>query len=183
MSPVQKLHSRRTRTLLPTTSGLLQPRVLTNITKDIEHRRQKAKAYYDKGAHPLPPLEMGDTVRLQPQDKAGSWSKVSVIKKVAECLYLVKIAQGHLLRRNRKFLRSTGEMPEETTNPALQPTEPFSNEELQGQPELIQDSQMTQAQGETPYQQEETPQPPAAGSCQLDQGSIRRYSRNPNKVN
>ena len=85
------------------------------------------------------------------------------MKKVAECSYLVKTAQGHLLRRNRKFLRS-GEMPEEATRP-------FGNEELQGQPELIQDSQLTQAQGETPYQQEETPQPPAAGSCQLDQSS------------
>ena len=160
LSPVQKLHSHWTRTLLPTTSGLLHPRVPTNITEDIEHCRQKAKAYYDKGAHPLPPLEIGDTVRLQPQDKAGSWSKVSIIKKVAECSYLVKTAQGHLLS---KFLRST--------SPALLPTEPFGNEELQGQPELIQDSQLMQAQGETPYQQEETPQPPAAGSCQLDQSS------------
>ena len=62
-------------------------------------------------------------------------------------------------------------MPEEATSLALQPTEPCSNEELQGQPELVQDSQMTQAQGETPYQQEDTPQPPAARSCQLDQGS------------
>ena len=62
-------------------------------------------------------------------------------------------------------------MPEEATSPALLPTELFGNEELQGQPELIQDSQLTQAQGETPYQQEETQQPPAAGSCQLDQSS------------
>ena len=140
----------------------------TNITEDIEHCRQKAKAYYDEGAHPLPPLEIRDTVRLQPQDKAGSWSKVSIIKKVAECSYLVKTAQGHLLRRNRKFLR-LGEMLEEATSPALLPTEPFGNEELQGQPELIQDSQLVQAQGETPYQQEETPQ--------------QDHVRNPNKVN
>ena len=39
LSLVQKLHFRRTRTLLPTTSGLLHPRVPTNITEDIEHCR------------------------------------------------------------------------------------------------------------------------------------------------
>ena len=71
-SPVQKLQSRRTRTLLPTRNELLHPKVVTNVTSDIEYRRQKAKAYYDKGAHPLPTLEVGDTVRMQPLDKAGS---------------------------------------------------------------------------------------------------------------
>lgn len=168
LSPVQKLHSRRTKTLLPTTSELLQPRVPNNITEDIEFRRQKAKAYYDKGAHPLPPLEIGDTVRLQPQDKAHSWSKASVIKKVAERSYLVKTAQGHLLRRNRKFLRCTGEVPEEATNPALSPMEPERQEELQGQSEPVQDSQLRQTQGETPQYQEEST---AAGSCQPDQSN------------
>ena len=123
MSPVQKLQSRRTKTLLPTTSALLQPRVVTNVPEDIVYRRQKAKAYYDKGACPLPPLEIGDTVRLQPQDKGGFWSKATVVKKVAEHSYLVKTAQGHLLRRNRKFLRFTGEMPDEVTSQALLPTE------------------------------------------------------------
>ena len=87
-----------------------------NIAEDIEYCGQKAKAYYDKGAHSLPHLEIGDTVRLQLQDKAGSWSKASVIKKVAERSYLIKTPQGYLLRKNRKFLRATGEIPEETTN-------------------------------------------------------------------
>ena len=49
-SPVQKLQSRRTRT------QLLQPEVATKVTSDIEYRRQKAKAYYDKGAHELSAL-------------------------------------------------------------------------------------------------------------------------------
>ena len=55
LSPVQKLYSHDTKTLLPTTSELLQTRVPTNITEYIEFPRQKAKAYFDKGvAHPLP---------------------------------------------------------------------------------------------------------------------------------
>jgi len=55
-SPVQKLQSRRTRTQLPTRTELLQPEVATKVTSDIEYRRQKAKAYYDKGAHELSAL-------------------------------------------------------------------------------------------------------------------------------
>ena len=53
-SPVQKLHSRHTRTLLPTTNTLLQPEVPTEVTEEIELRRQRAKAYFDKGARWLP---------------------------------------------------------------------------------------------------------------------------------
>ena len=157
LSPVQKLHSRRTKTLLPTTGELLQPRVPNNITEDIEYRRQKAKVYYDKGAHLLPPLEIGDTVRLQPQDKTGSWNKASVIKKVAERSYLVRTPQGHLLRRNRKFLRATGETSEETINPTRLPTEPFRPEQSPGKSESIQDShgQSAQANRETSEHQEE----------------------------
>ena len=110
-SPVQKLQYRQTKTLLLITTKLLQPKVATNVTEDIDYRRQKAKAHYDKGAHQLPSLEIGDTVRLQPQDRAGTWSKASVVRKVAERSYLVKTLQGHLLRRNRKFLWSTSEIP------------------------------------------------------------------------
>ena len=183
LSPVQKLHSRRTKTLLPTTGELLQPRVPNNITEDIEYRRQKAKVYYDKGAHLLPPLEIGDTVRLQPQDKTGSWSKESVIKKVAEHSYLVRTPQGHLLRRNRKFLRATGETseetinptrlptePEGTINPTRLPTEPFRPEQSPGKSESIQDShgQSAQANRETLEYQEE---PTAAEQQQLDNNS------------
>ena len=176
LSPVQKLQSRRTKTLLPTTSGLLQPRVVTHVPEDIVYRRQKAKAYYDKGAHPLPPLEIGDTVRLQPQDKKGFWSKATVVKKVAERSYLVKTAQGHLLRRNRKFLRFTGEMPDEVTSQALLPTETF-NEESQIQSTPSQGNQSAQAQVELPQQQEETPQPTADQNSSNNTGTPVKSTR------
>ena len=47
-SPAQKLHSRRTRTLLPTAESLLLPEVPSNIQEVIELKRQKAKFYYDR---------------------------------------------------------------------------------------------------------------------------------------
>ena len=65
-SPIQKLQSRRTRTLLPTPEVLLQPEVVTNVTEDIKLKRQKAKLQYDKTAEELPELAIGQTVRMQP---------------------------------------------------------------------------------------------------------------------
>ena len=53
LSPFQKLHSHRTRTLLPTTNTLLQPEVPTEVTEEIELCRQRANAYFDKGARQL----------------------------------------------------------------------------------------------------------------------------------
>ena len=82
LSPVQKFHLCRTGTLLPTTDLLLNLEVASNIPEHIQLCRQRAKSYYDKEARPLPPLEIGETVRMQPLDKSGSWKKGSVVKKV-----------------------------------------------------------------------------------------------------
>ena len=59
---------------------------------------------------------VGDMVHVQPLDKTGSWSKGSVVKKVAECSYLVRTDQSNILRRNRKLLRSTGELQDVTVD-------------------------------------------------------------------
>ena len=54
-----------------------------------------------------------------------------MVRKVAERSYLVKTSQGHLLRRNRKFLRSTSEMPQDMTTQTFFPTDPWRCEEVQ----------------------------------------------------
>ena len=50
LSPVQRLFSRRTKTILPTTSVLLAPSVLkeSDVTKALTRKRNKAKFYYDR---------------------------------------------------------------------------------------------------------------------------------------
>jgi hypothetical protein len=106
-SPVQKLMSRRTKTTMPTAEGLLKPQAAENVPENIKLKKQKAKVYYDKSAKPLPELEIGEGVRLQPQNK-GTWTKGSCVKKVGARSYLVETDKG-LYRRNRKFLRSTKE--------------------------------------------------------------------------
>ena len=43
--------------------------VVEGVEKKIELKRQKAKSYYDRSAHPLPQLEVGQEVRVAPLKK------------------------------------------------------------------------------------------------------------------
>ena len=67
-TPVQRLMNRRTRTLLPTTGSLLEPRTLSSCherekLKDVQKRQAR---YYNSDAHDLPELNEGDNLRLKP---------------------------------------------------------------------------------------------------------------------
>ena len=156
LSPVQKLHSRRTRTLLPTTSTLLQPEVPTKVTEEIELRRQRAKAYFDKGARRLPPLEIGETVRLQPQNKNEIWRKASIVKKVTERSYLVKTAEGHMFRRNRKFLRATGEAADEVQSQPWLLTEADEDSNLSEEQQSTQEVQGVEQESSEDQSEDQT---------------------------
>ena len=63
-SPSQLLYGRRTRTRLPVAKTLLEPRVITNVPKMIEMRKQKQKHYYDQHTHELPKLDNGDAIMV-----------------------------------------------------------------------------------------------------------------------
>ena len=87
-SPSQKLHSRRTRTTIPTTKELLQPEVAKNVADEIRIRRQHTKLWYDRTAKALPELVIGQGVRMQPLTTGRQWRRATVIKKVSERSYL-----------------------------------------------------------------------------------------------
>ena len=78
-SPAQRLMSRRTKTLLPTTQSLLLPGAinLENEKKELRQRQQAQAKYYNRSAKDLPSLSEGDVVRMKPF-KLGdkSWRKV-----------------------------------------------------------------------------------------------------------
>ena len=59
-SPAQRLMNRRTRTLLPTKSSLLEPRVV-NEHESMKKRAKQQAENYNKTAKDLPPLHEGDT--------------------------------------------------------------------------------------------------------------------------
>ena len=106
-SPVQKLHSRRPQTLLPTSEVLLLPAVAMNVVDKIELKRQKAKVHYDRGAKPLPDLQTGQTVNLQPVDRGNTWKTATTLSKLGNHSYMLQTDEGNLYRGNRKFIRST----------------------------------------------------------------------------
>ena len=103
-SPAQRLMSRRTKTLMPTASTLLRPQVVEGVEKKIELKRQKAKSYYDRSAHPLPQLEIGQEVRVAPLKKGQSWQPGTLVEQLSDRSYLVKTGSDNI-RRNRHFLK------------------------------------------------------------------------------
>ena len=105
LSPTQKLMSRRTRTTIPTAEALLKPEVVEGVHDNIKRKRQQTKATYDKSARPLPELQIGEPVRLQPVNPKAPYDKGSCVAKVGPRSYLIETDNGNLYRRNRKFIR------------------------------------------------------------------------------
>ena len=83
-SPVQRLMSRRTRTLLPTATSLLYPKVVEGVQDKLTQKRQKSKGDHDLRTKVLPELQVGQEVRVAGQ-RTKTWEPG--------------------LRRNRVFLR------------------------------------------------------------------------------
>ena len=64
-----------------------------------------SKAYYDQHAHPLRPLTMGESVRVQ---NAGTklWDRVGIVIGIGRHRdYRVKTSSGAVMWRNRRFIR------------------------------------------------------------------------------
>ena len=112
----------------------------------------------------MPPLEIGETVQLQPQDKNGIWQKASIVKKVAERSYLVKTAEGHMFLRNRKFLRATGEVADEVLSQPWIPTE--ADEDSNSS-----EAQQSSSEPQGAEQERSEDQPTAVSSSDVRQGS------------
>ena len=105
-SPAQRLFGRRTRTLLPTSSQLLEPETVRGVPNKLAGRQRKQAAYYNKGARNLPWLSEGDHVYMAPAPGQSKWKSASVIKYLGNRSYLVKTDDGGgLYRRNRRHLR------------------------------------------------------------------------------
>ena len=73
VSPAQLLMSRRTRTQLLTHRHLLLPRPVdpNQVVKTLKHRQSVSKKNYDSHSRDLPPLQVGDKVRIRPNRETG----------------------------------------------------------------------------------------------------------------
>ncbi|XP_033107108.1 uncharacterized protein LOC117109006 [Anneissia japonica] len=87
---------------------------LKNTRKQIMDGK-KAKFYYDQKCKDLPDLNIGETVRIQPDQQHSEWRKSKCLQKVGPRSYLVETNDGRKYRRNRKFLRAEKE-PSDTQN-------------------------------------------------------------------
>ena len=144
-TPAQRLFSRRTRTSLPMASHLLQPKVISNVHRNLQQSQTKQAFSFNRGAKELQPLKDGDVVRVRPLPGHSKWFKAQVSSQEAPRSYQVRTEDGRVYRRNRSHLNRVPEnfqaMPDEyiveskvnvqTLSPAKKPTE----ETLQVPPE------------------------------------------------
>ena len=79
-SPAQRMFRRRTRTLLPTTSYLLKPKVQEDVKEKLLKQKSKQAKYYNQNTKELPPLQTGEVVRVAPKpgDREQKWFKAKV---------------------------------------------------------------------------------------------------------
>lgn len=105
-SPSQLLMGRRTKSVVPITKKLLQPKSVdqNEVQKRMLHSKTVQKKHYDRSAKPLPPLKVNDSVRVQ---FGKIWKPAKVIKKHDSRSYVVQTNDGAIYRRNRRLLIKT----------------------------------------------------------------------------
>lgn len=113
LSPIQQFMNRRWRTLLPTTTDLLQPCVLPCETQQrkLVKKQQIQAHYYNRTAKDLSKLKKGDVVRMKPT-RLGQheWRKATVTSRYDDRSYLVETEDGGIkYRGNRVHLRKSKE--------------------------------------------------------------------------
>eukprot|EP00105_Crassostrea_gigas_P036724 XP_019920872.1 PREDICTED: uncharacterized protein K02A2.6-like [Crassostrea gigas] len=109
-SQAMRLMGRRTKTLLPKKGNLLQPKDATLEKGKIDIAKLKQAEYYNKSAHPLQPLSVGETVRVKTPNRP--WEKGTITgSKIETRSYEVKTEAGADYTRNRKHLRKSMEGP------------------------------------------------------------------------
>ena len=102
-SPVQRLFSRRTKTLVPVSDQLLKPKVVENVAANLRNKRDRQKRYYDQHTASLPKLDKGDRVMAQKDPKAN-WQPAIVKTEISPRSYLITDNNDRVLRRNRSHL-------------------------------------------------------------------------------
>ena len=107
-SPIQRLMSWRTSSFMPCKESMYKPDVQSAVPAQVVHKRQVAKLYYDTSAKPLPPLVIGQPIRVKahPQQARSDWKPRVIVDSVAPRSYIVEV-NGRKYRRNRVHLRDT----------------------------------------------------------------------------
>ena len=109
MSPAQIMFNRSIKTKLPTCSELLEPKINDDIRPQLQKNQQTQKRYYDRSAKELEPLHEGDSILIR---KNGTWEPAQVITPhPTPRSYVIRDANGSILRRNRRVLQKSQNLP------------------------------------------------------------------------
>jgi hypothetical protein len=116
LSPAQLLFGRRTRTLLPMTSQLLESNVSSpEVRTKIFAAKAGQKKYHDRTAKDRSrehkKLVEGQTVRVKLSNNKDEWRKALIAEKLPHRSYVVKTEDGSIYRRNSKHVRFSNEPP------------------------------------------------------------------------
>ncbi|UYV80953.1 K02A2.6-like, partial [Cordylochernes scorpioides] len=103
-SPAQCLFSRRTRTLLPTSTHQLEPEIQKGHTQNLRNKREKQKTHHDKTAKTTRSFKEGEKIMLKQNHR--EWIPARVTQEVAPKSYKVQTPTGEY-RRNSSFMRHT----------------------------------------------------------------------------
>ena len=147
-SPAQRMFGRRTKTLLPTSNHLLKPKTPKDVHKKLQLQKSKQTKYYNRSVKELPELHPGDIVRVQPlksMNRHKQWARAEVDTKVDIRSYQVRTEDGRVLRRNRRHLKHTKEVPhlQEPAEGELLETLPSFTDQPVTRPPLLQPSSAT----------------------------------------
>lgn len=157
-SPAELLMGRQLRSILPTSQENLLPRNIShNIIKQKQQaNKQKVKAYFDKGTKSLPPLELGDSARVQNQNK--TWKPAQVVQKHHGRSYTVCTEDGSEYRRNRTHLMKTNECIQEIPDLDIINTESDTKQDFWDSQQLISDKNVKpQISGNTVPEKSQSP--------------------------
>ena len=117
-SPAERLMSRKLRDLIPAATSQLLPKASSRqvVMRNIEERRVRSKAYYDKRASgPLKPFTPGDKMFLKPRptSKSQPWMYGEIVEQPTSRSCLVKTAIGPV-RQNHAQNRGARTEPVKT---------------------------------------------------------------------
>jgi len=111
LSPAQIMFGRRTRTLMPTSNGLLETPSSQQTQAALSRSKGQQAFYYNRYAKSRPSLAVGQTVRFKVSDDADDWQKGEIADTLPFRSYNIRLPDGTIRRRTSKHVRFTSEPP------------------------------------------------------------------------
>lgn len=105
-SQAQRLFGRTTRSSLPTDRKSLHPKIVNNVSGELERIRAEQKQYFDQHSKPAEQLKVGDKVRLKTGHREWVGAKVVENTEFPRSV-IVETDSGQKYRRNNNHLHKT----------------------------------------------------------------------------